>query len=71
VPDARETIKYRMSPSFWKNSCSESVKFWRCYKLGIKAFAKVSNVFFPLFPSHHIKYVKRHTFGVLNIGKNN
>jgi hypothetical protein len=22
-----------------------------------------------LFPSHHIKYVKRHEFGVLNIGK--
>jgi hypothetical protein len=26
-------------------------------------------MFSPLSPSHHIKYVKRHMFGVLNIGK--
>jgi hypothetical protein len=27
--------------------------------------------FFPLSPSHYIKYAKRHMFEVLNIGKNN
>jgi hypothetical protein len=31
--------------------------------------AKVSNFFFTLSSSHHIKYVKSHMFGVLNIDK--
>jgi hypothetical protein len=54
VLDARETIKYRMSPSFWKNSCSESVKFWRCYKLGIKAlFSLLKFLMFSSLSFHH------------------
>jgi hypothetical protein len=37
--------------------------------LGLVYFAKVSNFFSTLFPSHHIKCTKSHMFGAVNVGK--
>jgi hypothetical protein len=65
-PNIRLVLKYPISHFITLTHPSLNV---RTIILGLVLFAKVSNVFSTLFPSHHIKCTESHMFRGVNVGK--